>query len=156
MEFIPDILNILSTVGIVNGLRLPAACHHSLICGLLSLRTTRLALRFSEHRLLSFHPFPALIRPALMTFIRSLVDHLFLISIIPAPVRRGIHLLPRKIEDTRAAMRAISSSPAGIIDCLVTVATIPFYDLIIRKFRPPIRWLALWLAWDIGRRDVCR
>ena len=107
-------------------------------------------------RLLSFHPFPALIRPALMTFIRSFVDHLFLSGIIPTPVRRGIHLLPRKIEDTRAAMRAISSSPAGIIDCLVTVATIPFYDLIIRKFRPPIRWLALWLAWDIGRRDVCR
>jgi hypothetical protein len=32
MEFIPDILNILSTVGIVNGLRLPAAGHHRLIC----------------------------------------------------------------------------------------------------------------------------
>ena len=32
MEFIPDILNILSTVGIVDGLRLPAAGHHRLIC----------------------------------------------------------------------------------------------------------------------------
>ena len=41
-------------------------------------------------RLRSFHPFPALIRPALMTFIRSLVDHLFLISIIPAPIKRSI------------------------------------------------------------------
>ena len=41
---------------------------------------------FRRCRLLSFHPFPALISPVLMTFIRPIIDHLFLIGIIPAPI----------------------------------------------------------------------
>lgn len=84
------ILNILSTVGIVNGLRLPAVAIIASSAGRSHLRPSGIALRFSERRLRSFHPFPALIRPALMTFIRSFVDHLFLSGIIPAPVRRRI------------------------------------------------------------------
>jgi len=50
MEFIPDILNILSTVGIVNGLRLPAVAIIASSAGRSHLRPSGLALRFSERR----------------------------------------------------------------------------------------------------------
>ena len=67
MEFIPDILNILSTVGIVNGLRLPAAGHHCLICRPVSppaLRSCPAILGAQAPALMGDHHEPGLIGPA--------------------------------------------------------------------------------------------
>jgi len=48
MEFIPDILNILSTVGIVNGLRLPAVAIIASSAGQSHLWPSGLALHIAE------------------------------------------------------------------------------------------------------------
>ena len=82
--------------------------------------------------------------------------HTLLISVRHAPMLRCIELSAREIKDRCAAMRAVCSPPKTIIDYLMAVPAMPFYNLVKGKFRAPLRRLELWLAWDIGRRDVCR